>query len=80
MSQVEDFLEGTTTIPLKPKSLPIRDERTRTNSSLLFYLLENAGILESSRSEPTKEEIECTMCTVDCVAVCRLEELFADIR
>ncbi|CAG8585934.1 8500_t:CDS:10, partial [Paraglomus occultum] len=80
MSQVEDFLEGTTTIPLKPKSLPIRDERTRGNSSLLFYLLENAGILESSRSEPTKEEIECTMCTVDCVAACRLEELFADIR
>ncbi|KAF9978303.1 GDP/GTP exchange factor for ARF [Actinomortierella ambigua] len=30
--------------------------------------------------EPTPEEIESTRCTADCVAACRLEELFTDIR
>ncbi|CAG8495510.1 3078_t:CDS:10 [Funneliformis caledonium] len=53
MLKVEDFLAGTTTIPLKPKSASARQERRK---------------------------IENSMCTADCVKVCRLEELFADIR
>ncbi|CAG8656602.1 17032_t:CDS:10 [Dentiscutata erythropus] len=85
MSQVEDFLAGTTTIPLKPKTAPqSKQERSRDNSllsALSSYLLSPySGNYESSRSDPTDEEIECSMCTVDCVSVCRLEELFADIR
>ncbi|KAF0385373.1 Sec7-domain-containing protein [Gigaspora margarita] len=85
MSQVEDFLAGTTTIPLKPKTAPqSKQERPRDNSllsALSSYLLSPySGNYESSRSDPTDEEIECSMCTVDCVSVCRLEELFADIR
>ncbi|CAG8524743.1 14258_t:CDS:2, partial [Racocetra fulgida] len=76
---------GTTTIPLKPKTAPqSKQERSRDNSllsALSSYLLSPySGNYESSRSDPTDEEIECSMCTVDCVSVCRLEELFADIR
>ncbi|RHZ59918.1 hypothetical protein Glove_360g53 [Diversispora epigaea] len=85
MLQVEDFLAGTITIPLKPKTSQLtKQERARDNSllsALSSYLLSPySGNYESSRSDPTNEEIECCMCTVDCVSVCRLEEIFADIR
>ncbi|KAG9300462.1 hypothetical protein G9A89_010088 [Geosiphon pyriformis] len=85
MLQVEDFLAGTTTIPLKPKSASLpKQERANDNSllsTLSSYLLSPySSNYESTRSDPTEEEIESTLCTVDCVAVCRLEELFADIR
>ena len=83
MLKVEDFLAGTTTIPLKPKTVPVSKHERKNDGSLLSalssYLL-LPGNFETSRSDPTNEEIECSMCTVDCVKVCRLEELFADIR
>ncbi|CAI2169955.1 2331_t:CDS:10 [Funneliformis geosporum] len=84
MLKVEDFLAGTTTIPLKPKTASVRQER-RNDGSLLsalssYLLSPYAGNYESSRSDPTEEEIDNSMCTADCVKVCRLEELFADIR
>ncbi|CAJ0745271.1 24891_t:CDS:10 [Entrophospora sp. SA101] len=84
MIQVEDFLAGTTTIPLKPKTTTFSKQERRDNfllSALSSYLLSPySGNYESSRSAPTKEEIECTMCTVDCVKACHLDDIFADIR
>ncbi|CAG8783127.1 4309_t:CDS:2, partial [Acaulospora morrowiae] len=85
MLQVEDFLAGTITIPLKPKTSQLsKQERNRDNSllsALSSYLLSPyAGNYESSRGDPTEEEIECCMCTVECVGVSHLEEIFADIR
>ncbi|CAJ0754577.1 5076_t:CDS:2, partial [Entrophospora sp. SA101] len=50
-------------------------------SALSSYLLSPySSNYESSRSAPTEEEIECTMCTVDCVKACHLDDIFADIR
>ncbi|CAG8513943.1 11930_t:CDS:10 [Ambispora gerdemannii] len=85
MLQVEDFLAGKTTIPLKPKNASLtKQERNRDNSllsTLSSYLLSPySSNYEYLRNEPTEEEIEFTMCTTDCVVVCRLEDLFADIR
>ncbi|GBB94028.1 hypothetical protein RclHR1_02280001 [Rhizophagus clarus] len=79
MLKVEDFLAGTTTIPLKPKALSTKQER-KNDGSLLSAL--SSYLLSPSNFETTttEEEIECSRCTIDCVKVCRLEELFADIR
>ncbi|KAF9163079.1 GDP/GTP exchange factor for ARF [Actinomortierella ambigua] len=84
MLEVEDFLVGSIMIPLKPRAEPEVKEKVRQDSSLLStlssYLLSSSYAYESAREEPTPEEIESTRCTADCVAACRLEELFTDIR
>ncbi|KAF9199600.1 GDP/GTP exchange factor for ARF [Haplosporangium sp. Z 27] len=84
MLEVEDFLSGTTMILLKAPVAPEVKVKVRQDSSLLStlssYLLSSSYSYESAREEPTAEEIESTRCTADCVAACRLEELFTDIR
>ncbi|KAG0329161.1 GDP/GTP exchange factor for ARF [Dissophora globulifera] len=84
MLEVEDFVSGTTMILLKAPVVPEVKDKIRQDSSLLStlssYLLSSSYSYESAREEPTAEEIESTRCTADCVAACRLEELFADIR
>ncbi|ORZ10721.1 hypothetical protein BCR42DRAFT_333206 [Absidia repens] len=83
MLQVEDFLSGTTSIPLKPKNITPSRQQQRRDGSLLStlssYLLSPYSNDETYRADPTEEEVESTMCAVDCVAACRLEELFNDI-
>ncbi|KAG0331630.1 GDP/GTP exchange factor for ARF [Podila humilis] len=84
MLEVEDFLSGTTMIMLKAPVVAEVKEKARQDSSLLStlssYLLSSSYSYETVREEPTAEEIESTRCTADCVAACRLEELFTDIR
>ncbi|KAI8581103.1 hypothetical protein K450DRAFT_234658 [Umbelopsis ramanniana AG] len=84
MLQVEDFLLGTTVIPLKPKSSTPPKQQARKDASLLStlssYLLSPYSGDESYRADPTEDEVESTMCAVDCVVACRLEELFANIQ
>ncbi|KAG0371001.1 GDP/GTP exchange factor for ARF [Gamsiella multidivaricata] len=84
MLEVEDFLAGTTMILLKAPVVPEVKDKVRQDSSLLStlssYLLSSSYSYETAREEPTPEEIESTRCTADCVAACRLEELFTDIR
>ncbi|CAO3610737.1 unnamed protein product [Cunninghamella echinulata] len=84
MLQVEDFVSGTTTIPLKPKNMKSnKQQQQRRDGSLLStlssYLLSPYSNDETYRADPTEEEVESTMCAVDCVAACRIEELFNDI-
>ncbi|ORZ20667.1 hypothetical protein BCR42DRAFT_409247 [Absidia repens] len=87
MLQVEDFLSGTTSIPLKPKTpAPSRQpqqQQQRTDGSLLStlssYLLSPYPHDETYRTKPTDEEVESTLCALDCIGACRLEELFSDI-
>ncbi|ORZ01929.1 hypothetical protein BCR41DRAFT_342440 [Lobosporangium transversale] len=84
MLEVEDFLAGTTMILLKAPVVAEVKDKARQDSSLLStlssYLLSSSYSYETVREEPTPEEIESTRCTADCVAACRLEELFVDIR
>ncbi|KAI8371498.1 uncharacterized protein BYT42DRAFT_595024 [Radiomyces spectabilis] len=83
MLQVEDFLSGTTSIPLKPKTPVAPKQPNRRDGSLLSalssYLLSPYSHDESYRADPTEEEVVSTMCAVDCIVACRLEELFTDI-
>ncbi|KAL1914448.1 uncharacterized protein VTP21DRAFT_8900 [Calcarisporiella thermophila] len=86
MSQVEDFLAGTMTIPLKPPSAPSSpNPQSRRDGSLLstlssYLLSPYSSGYEPLRPEPTEEEVEAALCAVDCVMSCRLEELFADMK
>ncbi|KAI8641644.1 hypothetical protein BD408DRAFT_345726 [Parasitella parasitica] len=84
MLQVEDFLSGTASIPLKPKSpKPVKHTNRRDGSllsTLSSYLLSPYSSDETYSRDPTEEEVESTMCAVDCVAACKLEELFTDIN
>ncbi|OBZ90807.1 hypothetical protein A0J61_01144 [Choanephora cucurbitarum] len=84
MLQVEDFLSGTTSIPLKPKSPKPAKQTNRRDGSLLStlssYLLSPYSSDETYYRDPTDEEVESTMCAVDCVTACKLEGLFTDIN
>ncbi|CDS10527.1 hypothetical protein LRAMOSA03202 [Lichtheimia ramosa] len=83
MLQVEDFLSGTTSIPLKPKTPVPAKQQNRRDGSLLStlssYLLSPYANDEGYRADPSEEEVESTMCAVDCVTACKLEELFGDM-
>lgn len=83
MLQVEDFVSGTTSIPLKPKSPTPPKPQNRRDGSLLStlssYLLSPYSNDVTYRADPSEDEVESTMCAVDCVAACKLEELFSDV-
>jgi brefeldin A-resistance guanine nucleotide exchange factor 1 len=81
--QKEDFLGGTSAIPLQgmissPK-LVARPEAGLL-SALSSYLMTPYG----SASDPlvpqaTEKEIENTLCAVDCISACRIDEFYTEI-
>lgn len=82
---MEDFLAGTSVIPLKAREAPSTRPDARTDGGLLSalssYLLSpqaNVGS-EGLGSEMTEDDIDDTLSTVDCISSCRLEELYAGI-
>ncbi|RCH92835.1 GDP/GTP exchange factor for ARF, partial [Rhizopus stolonifer] len=83
MLRVEDFLSRTRDIPLKPKISKLSKQTARRDGSLLStlssYLLSPYSSDEAYSRDPTEEEVEMTMCAVDCVTACKLQELFADV-
>ncbi|CAE7052219.1 unnamed protein product [Rhizoctonia solani] len=83
MLQMEDFLGGVSMIPLQggPALTPAQ---TRSDAGLLSalssYLLTPYGSgSENVMSQPTDEDIENTMCALDCVTSCKLDELYGQI-
>ncbi|KAI7866257.1 hypothetical protein BDF14DRAFT_1728784 [Spinellus fusiger] len=83
MLQVEDFLSGTISIPLKPKSPTPSKQHTRRDGSLLStlssYLLSPYSNDDAYKADPTEEEVEWAMSAVLCVSALKLEQLFTDI-
>ncbi|KAL0073779.1 hypothetical protein J3Q64DRAFT_1649624 [Phycomyces blakesleeanus] len=83
MIHFEDFLAGSISIPLKPKSPVPSKQNNRRDGSLLStlssYLLSPYSNDESYRADPTEEEIECAMSAVICVSAFNLEKILADI-
>lgn len=81
---MEDFLSGESVIPLKPKSAPVPREDRRNDGGLLStlssYLLSPYGSSgDTPVNEFTDEDIEVTLAAVDCIASCRIEELYSQI-
>lgn len=82
MLQMEDFLAGTSTIPLKAAT-PVPERRPEGSgllSTLSSYLLSPYGQTnEPVVVEASEEDIENALVAVDALASCRLEELYAEI-
>lgn len=83
MLQMEDFLAGTTTIPMRsanPSVAPVRHEGGGLLSTLSSYLLSPyGGSTDALAVETSDEDVENTMVAVDCLNSCKLEELYAEI-
>ncbi|KAI6151004.1 hypothetical protein BKA82DRAFT_4328972 [Pisolithus tinctorius] len=82
MLQMEDFLGGVTMIPLRG-SHPSRQVQRNDGgllSTLSSYLMTPYGSSsENLIPEATDSEVESTLCTIDCIKSCRLDELYAQI-
>ena len=81
---MEDFLSGESVIPLRPKTVPTPREDRRSDGGLLstlssYLLSPYASSNEPSVSDFTDDDIETTLSAVDCIASCRIEELYAQI-
>ncbi|CAE6485000.1 unnamed protein product [Rhizoctonia solani] len=83
MLQMEDFLGGVSMIPLQggPALTPAQNRSdTGLLSALSSYLLTPYGSSsENVMSQPTDVDIENTMCALDCITSCKLEELYGQI-
>jgi brefeldin A-resistance guanine nucleotide exchange factor 1 len=85
MLQMEDFLGGTTMIPLQV-ALPPDQQKPRQKdvgllSTLSSYLLSPYGSNSDTPRVPTctDSEVEATLSAVDCLNSCRFEELYGQI-
>ncbi|KAF8432469.1 hypothetical protein L210DRAFT_3623319 [Boletus edulis BED1] len=82
MLQMEDFLGGVTMIPLRgaQPSRPALRSDGGLLSALSSYLMTPYGTSSDNLvPEATDQEVESTLCTIDCIASCRLDELYAQI-
>jgi brefeldin A-resistance guanine nucleotide exchange factor 1 len=83
MLQMEDFLAGTTTIPMRsanPPPTPVRHEGGGLLSTLSSYLLSPYGSSgDAAPLETSEEDVENTLVAVDCLSSCKLEELYGQI-
>lgn len=86
MVQMEDLADGPVPIPLKPKKIPgpsPQDPRAQGGglfSTLSSYLLSPySNTNEPAPYEATSEDIEATLSSVDCIASCRLEDLWHQV-
>ena len=74
-------------IPLKPRKTmgpAIQDARSQSGSGLFstissYLLSPYSNEKEAAIPEVSEDEIESSLCTADCVASCRIEELYAQI-
>lgn len=85
MLQMEDFLGGTTMIPLQvalqPDQQKPRQKDVGLLSTLSSYLLSPYGSNSDTPRVPTctDSEVEATLSAVDCLNSCRFEELYGQI-
>jgi brefeldin A-resistance guanine nucleotide exchange factor 1 len=85
MLQMEDFLAGQTTIPMKTASPTDRRGDAAAGGGLLStlssYLLSPYGASSENvgQMEVEEEDVESTLVAVDCLASCKLEELYGEV-
>lgn len=83
MLQMEGFLGGGTMIPLqsnRPTPRPAARGDGGLLSALSSYLMTPYGSSSDTLvPEATDSEVENTLCTIDCIAACRLDELYGQI-
>jgi golgi-specific brefeldin A-resistance guanine nucleotide exchange factor 1 len=82
MLQMEDFLGGVSMIPLQgsqPRQPAARSEGGLL-SALSSYLMTPYGTsADASVPDATDADVENTLCAIDCITSCRLDELYRQI-
>lgn len=82
MVQSEDFLGGASMIPMRGNATTPIQTQSRSDGGLLSalssYLMTPYGN-ETAVPEVTERDIESTMSAIDCIAACRLDELYLQI-
>lgn len=83
MLQMEDFLGGFSMIPLRGSSGQTSRPAPRSDgllSTLSSYLMTPYSSTEDNPVPSASDaDIENTLCALDCISTCRLEELYAQI-
>ncbi|KAH9048480.1 Sec7-like domain is implicated in guanine nucleotide exchange function [Lactarius hengduanensis] len=83
MLQMEDFLGGVSMIPLRGSSSQPTRSAPRSDgllSTLSSYLMTPYSSAEDNPVPSASDvDIENTLCALDCISTCRLEELYAQI-
>lgn len=83
MLQMEDFLGGASAIPMQGTVASPQQGLQRADGGLLSalssYLLTPYGASGESLTEPTQDDIENTLSTMDCITSCKLDELYNQI-
>lgn len=85
MLKKEDFLGGVSMIPLQGNSAqnPIQPPRADGGllSALSSYLMTPSGPSAGMMAPvPSEDDIENTLSAIDCIAACRLDELYSQIE
>ncbi len=78
---MEDFLGGVSVIPLR-RQQPARPPQRSDGllSALSSYLMTPySSSSDNLVPEATDSDVESTLCTVDCINSCRLDELYKQI-
>ena len=67
-------------IPLQSPAHVI-ERNDKTNDIGLFSAFTSyvSSVMNDEPPEPNDQEIEATLCTVDCINACRLDEIFSNI-
>ncbi|POY71606.1 hypothetical protein BMF94_5391 [Rhodotorula taiwanensis] len=84
MIMLEDFLSGTSAIPLKPKAVPAPRAERRGDGGLLStlssYLLSPYGAENDMvGTDFSDDDVETTLSAMDCISSCRVEELYLQL-
>lgn len=83
MLQSEDFLGGVSTIPMQGNATTPIATHGRSDGGLLStlssYLMSPGDSAQTIVPEVADRDIEHTMSAIDCIAACRLDELYTQI-
>lgn len=82
--QLEDFLSGESVIPLKPINTAPAVTNTRSDTGLLstlssYLLSPYSSTPEQSIIDYTDDDIETTLSAIDCITLCKIDELYSQI-
>lgn len=82
MLQMEDFLGGVTMIPLRgsqPTRPHLRNEGGLLSALSSYLMTPYSNSLDMQVPDATDADVENTLCTIDCITSCRLDELYSQI-
>ena len=79
---MEDFLGGVSMIPLRGNKNQVERPQPRSDgllSALSSYLMTPYSTQEGHIPNATEADVENTLCALDCINTCSLEELYSQI-